>query len=101
MAEDLAQRHLAVVLAAEVVGYSRLMERDEAGTLDAFKPRQAEILQPVVSKHHSRIVKLMGDGVPVEFASTVNLRGAIKAANAEWSEDWKITLPVGVNLSVR
>src|SRR5712664_1898605 len=66
------ERRLAAILAADVVGYSRLMEHDEAGTLAALKSRRKEILQPLVVKHHGRVVKLMGDGVLVEFASAVN-----------------------------
>jgi adenylate cyclase len=99
------ERRLAAILAADVVGYSRLMERDEAGTLAALKSRRTEILQPVVSKHHGRIVKLMGDGVLVEFASAVNavecavkLQQAMEAANQDQPDDSQIVLRVGVNL---
>jgi adenylate cyclase len=66
------ERRLAAILAADVVGYSRLMERDEAGTLGTLKERQKEILAPLVAQHLGRIVKVMGDGVLVEFASAVN-----------------------------
>jgi class 3 adenylate cyclase len=59
MAKERAQRRLAAILGADVVGYSRLMEQDEAGTLAALVGRRKEILQPVVAKHHGRIVKLM------------------------------------------
>jgi adenylate cyclase len=48
------------------------MERDEAGTLSTLKKRRKDVLQPLIAKHHGRIVKLMGDGVLVEFASAVN-----------------------------
>ena len=65
------------------------MERDEAGTLALLKSRRTNILQPTVSKHHGRIVKLMGNGVLVEFGSAVNavacavdLQGAMDSANA-------------------
>jgi len=57
---------------ADVVGYSRMMEADEAGTLAALKERRKTVLEPVVRAHDGRIVKLMGDGVLVEFASAVN-----------------------------
>src|SRR5713101_8480904 len=94
MAEEHLQRRLAAILAADVVGYSRLMERDEVGTLTALKARRKEILQPVVAKYHGRVVKLMGDGVLVEFASAVNavacaveLQGAMDAANADVPQD--------------
>ena len=99
------ERRLAAILAADVVGYSRLMERDDAGTLAALKSRRTEILQPVVSKHHGRIVKLMGDGALAEFASAVNaiqcaveLQQAMAAANECVPEDRRIVLRVGINL---
>ena len=99
------ERRLAAILAADVVGYSRLMERDEAGTLATLKSRRTDILQPVVSKHRGRIVKLMGDGVLVEFASAVNavicaveLQENMAAANATVPEDRRIILRVGINL---
>ena len=105
MAEERSQRRLAAILAADVVGYSRLMEHDEAGTLAALKSRRREILQPAVSKHHGRIVKLMGDGVLVEFASAVNavtcamdLQEAMDVANRDIPEDRRIVLRVGINL---
>jgi TolB-like protein len=99
------ERRLAAILAADVVGYSRLMERDEAGTLAALKSRRREILQPAVSKHHGRIVKLMGDGVLVEFGSAVNavacaveLQAAMDIANAGAADGQRIVLRVGINL---
>jgi TolB-like protein/class 3 adenylate cyclase/tetratricopeptide (TPR) repeat protein len=99
------ERRLAAILAADVVGYSRLMERDEAGTLAVLKSWHADILQPVVSKHRGRIVKLMGDGVLVEFASAVNavtcaveLQAAMDSANAGAAEGPRIVLRVGINL---
>jgi adenylate cyclase len=105
MAEEPARRRLAAILVADVVEYSRLMQLDEAGTLAALKARRSEILRPLVSKHHSRIVKLMGDGVLIEFASAVNavqcavqLQEAIAASNEFVPEDRRIVLRVGVNL---
>ena len=105
MAEERAQRRLAAILAADVVGYSSLMQADEAGTLAALKARRTEVLQPVVSKHRGRIVKLMGDGVLIEFASAVDavecavqLQQAMQAANAGAPEERRIVLRIGVNL---
>ncbi|TIT01977.1 MAG: adenylate/guanylate cyclase domain-containing protein [Mesorhizobium sp.] len=105
MAEERVQRRLAAILAADVVGYSRLMERDEAGTLVAIKSRRKDVLQPLLAKHNGRIVKLMGDGVLVEFASAVNavqcaveLQSAMAAANADVPQDSRIVLRVGINL---
>ncbi|HVP51656.1 MAG TPA: adenylate/guanylate cyclase domain-containing protein, partial [Terriglobales bacterium] len=65
-------RKLAAILAADVVGYSRLMEADEAGTYAALRARRKTVLEPLVKKHKGRIVKLMGDGVLIEFGSAVN-----------------------------
>jgi adenylate cyclase len=105
MAEERAQRRLAAILAADVVGYSRLMEQDEAGTLAALKGRRKGILGPLVAEHHGRIVKVMGDGVLVEFASAVNavacaveLQKRMSAANEALTEDHRIVLRIGVNL---
>ncbi len=98
-------RRLAAILAADVVGYSRLMEQDEAGTLAALKERRKGILQPLVARHQGRIFKVTGDGVLVEFASAVNavqcavdLQQSMAAANAGQVEDRQIVLRVGVNL---
>src|SRR5215468_598832 len=105
MAEERAQRRLAAILAADVVGYSRLMQRDEAGTLAALTARRRDVLQPVVARNHGRVVKLMGDGVLVDFASAVNaiecaveLQGAMHAANADLPQDRRIVWRVGLNL---
>ena len=65
------ERRLAAILAADVVGYSRLMEEDEAGTLNTLKQYRAELIDPQIASHNGRIVKLMGDGALVEFASVV------------------------------
>jgi adenylate cyclase len=75
MAEVRAQRRLAAILAADVVGYSRLVEQDEGGTLTALKARRRDVLEPLLAKHQGRIVKSMGDGVLIEFASAVNAVG--------------------------
>jgi class 3 adenylate cyclase len=105
MPEQTPQRRLAAILAADVVGYSRMMQADEAGTLAALKSRRKEVLQPVVLKHHGRIVKVMGDGVLVEFASAVSavqcaidLQQAMAVSNRELSDDRQIMLRIGINL---
>ena len=105
MAEIRAQRRLAAILAADVAGYSRLIELDEAGTLAALWERRKKILDPVVARHHGRIVKVMGDGVLVEFGSAVNavacaveLQKQFAAANEGVAEDRRIVLRIGVNL---
>ena len=65
-------RRLAAILVADVVGYSRLMELDEVGTLTALKVHRGELFDPLIAEHRGRIVKLMGDGALVEFASVVD-----------------------------
>jgi adenylate cyclase len=72
MAEERLQRRLAAILSADVVGYSRLMGLDEARTLSRLNALRREVFDPTVAAHSGRIVKLMGDGALVEFASAVN-----------------------------
>ncbi len=69
-------RRLAAILAADVVGYSRLMGRDEQGTLTRLKGHRTDRLEPVLARHSGRLVKLTGDGVLVEFPSAVDALGA-------------------------
>lgn len=92
-------------MAADVVGYSRLIELDEHGTLASLKERRRGILEPLVREHHGRIVKVMGDGVLVEFASAVNavtcaveLQKGMIAANQGRADDRHIVLRIGINL---
>ena len=92
-------RRLAAILAADVVGYSRLMAEDEAGTLAALKAHRREIFDPETEKRGGRIVKLMGDGALVEFASVVDaVESAIAVQQALANEDGKIRLRIGINL---
>src|SRR5262245_20514520 len=105
MAEEHIRRRLAAILAADVVGYSTLMEQDEAGTLAALKARRKKVLEPLVAKHQGRVFKVTGDGVLVEFGSAVNavqcaveLQQGMTAANTGLPEDRRIVLRVGVNL---
>jgi class 3 adenylate cyclase len=79
MSSERVQRRLAAILAADVVGFSRLMERDEGWTLAMLKDRRRTIVAPLVAQHQGRIVKVMGDGVLVEFASAANaVQGALE-----------------------
>jgi class 3 adenylate cyclase len=71
MAEAQVERRLAAILAADIVGYSRMMGEDESGTLAALKRRRSELIEPTIAKHHGRVVKLMGDGILAEFGSVV------------------------------
>jgi len=72
VAEQRLQRRLAAILSADVVGYSRLMGIDEAGTLARLKALRRDVIDPNIASHSGRIVKLMGDGVLVEFGSAVD-----------------------------
>src|SRR5262245_34028138 len=67
------ERRLAAILAVDVVGYSSLMERDEAGTFDRLRASRKELLEPEIGKHHGRVFKLMGDGLLAEFSSVVEV----------------------------
>jgi len=98
-------RHLAAILVADVVGYSRLVGVNEAGTLAAVRARWQEIVEPVATTHDGRIVKFMGDGVLAEFASAVNaviaareIQTRFAAANASLAPDCRIMLRIGINL---
>ena len=92
-------------MSADVVGYSRLMEFDELGTLDALKKRRTEILSPLIARYNGRLVKVMGDGVLVEFPSAVNavqcaidLQSDFAKANDPLPQQSEIWLRIGVNL---
>src|SRR5262245_31284370 len=105
MADASVQRRLAAILAADVVGYSRLMGQDEAGTLAILKARRKNILEPLVARHRGRIFKVTGDGVLVEFGSAVNavecateLQREMVSAGVGLPEDRQIVLRIGVNL---
>src|SRR5215469_7089988 len=105
MLEQAPRRRLAAILAADVVGYSRMMQADEAGTLAALKARRTEMLQPLVSMHHGRIIKILGDGVLVEFASAVEavscavaLQEAMAVANEGAEDNRRVVLRIGINL---
>ena len=104
MAEnDQTNRRLAAILAADVVGYSRLMGADEAGTLAALKRHRETVFDPTVARHKGRVVKLIGDGTLVEFASVVDavncalaIQRAVRTASQE--NGGPIQLRIGINL---
>jgi len=105
MAEPRVQRRLAAILAADVVGYSRLMESDEAGTLTRLKSLRREIVDPAIAEHSGRMVKLMGDGALVEFASAVDavtcaieIQKSIREHNAGGPKDKWIQFRIGINV---
>lgn len=98
------QRRLAAILACDVVGYSRLMERDEEGTLARLKELRRELLDPQMAAHGGRTVKLMGDGALVEFGSVVgavqcaiDIQTALAERNARGEAAEAIWLRVGIN----
>ena len=70
-APDRAQRRMAAILAADVVGYSKLMGEDEEGTHRRIKTLEREVVEPAVGQHHGRVVKTTGDGFLIEFPSPV------------------------------
>jgi len=100
------ERRLAAILAADVVGYSRMMAADEAGTFAALKARRKEVLEPLVAKHRGRIFKLMGDSAFVEFGSAVaavecalGLRKGFSASNNGLPPERQVELRIGINLA--
>ncbi len=99
------ERRLAAIMATDVVGYSRLIRVDEEGTLEALKALRADLIDPKIAEHHGRIVKLMGDGMLVEFASVVDAvhaavetQQAMTDHNADVPADKVIELRIGINL---
>ncbi len=105
MGEEGVERRLTTILAADVVGYSRLMAADEAGTLAALKSHRTELFDPKVAQYHGRTIKLMGDGTLMEFASVVDavvfaveVQCAMRERNADIPEDRRITYRIGINI---
>ena len=105
IAGERVNRKLAAILAADVVGYSRLMAADEAGTLAALKRHRETVFDPAVAAHNGRIVKLIGDGTMVEFASVVdavNCALSVQRSSAPPPEQRAaqpaIVLRIGINL---
>ncbi len=99
------ERRLTTILAVDVVGYSRLMHEDEAGTLVALQTHRAELIDPKVSQYNGRIIKLMGDGTLVEFPSVVDavtfaveVQCAMPERNAGVPEDKRIVFRIGINI---
>ncbi|MGI9420864.1 MAG: adenylate/guanylate cyclase domain-containing protein, partial [Geminicoccaceae bacterium] len=99
MTKKRVERRLAAILAADVVGYSRMVAVDEAGALTALRVVRAELLDPSFDTHGGRIVKTMGDGVLVEFPSAVEaLRCAIEIQTAMVTREGDLKLRIGVNV---
>ena len=105
MAEERIQRRLAAILAADLVGYSRLMEDDEAGTLNRLKELRRELFVPTTERFGGRIFKVTGDGALAEFPSAVDalnsavsVQRALADRNARLPENQRIELRVGISL---
>ena len=105
MTREKIDRRLAAILSADVVGYSRLMGIDETGTLGALRAHRAELIDPTIAEYNGRIVKLMGDGMLVEFASAIDavecaiaVQHGMAVRNASVPDDRRITFRIGVNL---
>ena len=99
------ERRLAAILAADVVGYSRLMGANEVGTLTGLKTHRAELIDPTIAKFQGRIVKLTGDGMLVEFASVVgavecaiDVQRGMRRRNIDVPEDRRIEFRIGLHL---
>jgi adenylate cyclase len=99
------ERRLTAILAADVVGYSRLMGANESGTLAALDTLRTDLINPKISEHQGRIVKLTGDGMLVEFPSVVNavgcateLQHGMRNRNAGVPHDHRIEFRIGVNV---
>ncbi len=98
------QRRLSAIMSADVVSYSRLMAADEEGTLARLKAHREELIDPTIAKHQGRIVKLMGDGALVEFASVVEavragvaIQRGMAEHNADAPADRRIIFRIGIN----
>jgi adenylate cyclase len=105
VAEEGVERRLTTILAADVVGYSRFMATDEAGTLTSLKAIRRELFEPKTTEHHGRVVKLIGDGTLMEFGSVVDavtfavdVQRAMAKRNADVPEDRRITYRMGINI---
>ena len=99
------ERRLSAIMAADVVGYSRLMGANELGTLTALNHRRAEVIEPRIASSNGRIVKLTGDGLLAEFQSVVSavecalsVQREMKSRNVEIPEDRRIELRIGIHL---
>src|SRR3954462_3540727 len=99
------QRRLAAIMAADVVGYSRLMGTDEMATITALKAHRRELIDPAIAEHRGRIVKTTGDGMLVEFASVVDavscavhIQRSMVRRNAALAQDKQIVFRIGINV---
>src|SRR6478672_8752359 len=99
------ERRLMAILAADVAGYSRLVGADEEGTLAQWKAHFRELIEPKITEHRGRIVRITGDGLLVEFASVVaavrcavEVQRAMLERNAATPQENRITFRMGINV---
>lgn len=99
------ERRLSAIMAADVVGYSRLMGANEVATLTSLKAHRAELIDPAIADHQGRIVKLTGDGILIEFPSVVNavdcaaeVQRGMRQRNSDIAEERRIEFRIGINL---
>jgi adenylate cyclase len=105
MPNSRVERRLAAILAADIVAYSRLIEKDEGRTLTAIRAIRSEVLDPLIADHRGRVVKLLGDGAIVEFSSVVDavtcavaVQEAVAAHQREVPTDSRILFRIGINV---
>jgi class 3 adenylate cyclase len=105
MVQNQEQRRLAAILAADMVGFSRLMERDEDGIVSRQRAHRAELIDPQIDLHHGRIVKTTGDGMLAEFVSVLDavrcaiaIQESMIVRESGSSEDLRIQYRIGINL---
>ena len=105
MSTDLIERHLAAIVAADVVGYSRLMGANEKGTLAALKAHRLALIDPLIAAHKGHIVKTTGDGLLLSFPSIVEavscavaMQSGMARRNKNIAADVRIEFRIGVNL---
>ena len=99
------ERRLVTILAADIAGYSRLMGADEEGTLALLRVCRRELIEPFIARHHGRLVKTIGDGLLVEFASPVEAvrcavawQHAMTGHNADLAAEQRLKFRIGINL---
>ena len=102
---DRVRRRIAAIMSADVVGYSRLMGMDEARTHGALRAHLVELIGPTIAEHNGRVVRLMGDGILVDFASAIDavecavaIQQGMAVRNAEAPNDPQIAFRIGINL---
>ena len=105
MADNPVERRLAAILAADVVGYSKMMGEDEAGTLSLIRALRSDLIEPKIAEHKGRLFKTMGDGFLAEFPSVVNavacavaIQKKMAAHNADLPQERQMELRIGVNV---